>query len=219
MKLLYILLIFSAMASSVKAACDASSAPTNGAVGDCTNNLANGATCQPKCNAGFAISGTSSCDAEGTLTAATCTACGSGSYSDSVDATTSCTSWTSCGNLYGGHISRLSGASTTAAGSCVDCAANTYAANGAAHCQPHTSCGTQTDNSARLSGASTTAAGSCDDCDSGSYAANGAANCQAWTSCGDQTDGTTRLSGASTTAAGSCDACDSGRIGNNTCSR
>jgi len=53
--------------------CDASAAPANGGVGDCTNSLASGSTCQPVCNAGYTVSGTSSCSA-GTLTAATCSA-------------------------------------------------------------------------------------------------------------------------------------------------
>ncbi|CAL6292695.1 unnamed protein product [Bathycoccus prasinos] len=51
--------------------CDASAAPANGAVGDCTSTLASGSTCQPTCNTGYTVSGTSSCLA-GTLTAATC---------------------------------------------------------------------------------------------------------------------------------------------------
>jgi len=51
--------------------CDASTAPTNGGVGTCTSSLAHGATCQPTCNNGYTVSGTSSCSA-GTLTAATC---------------------------------------------------------------------------------------------------------------------------------------------------
>jgi hypothetical protein len=34
------------------ATCDAISAPTNGAIGDCTSTLASGSTCQPTCNAG-----------------------------------------------------------------------------------------------------------------------------------------------------------------------
>ena len=51
--------------------CDASTAPTNGCVGTCTSSLAHGATCQPTCNSGYIVSGTSSCRA-GTLTAATC---------------------------------------------------------------------------------------------------------------------------------------------------
>jgi len=53
--------------------CDASTAPMNGGVGDCTNSLASGSTCQPTCNSGYTVSGTSSCSA-GTLTAATCSA-------------------------------------------------------------------------------------------------------------------------------------------------
>ena len=51
--------------------CDASTAPTDGSVGNCTSSLAHGATCQPTCNSGYTVSGTSSCNA-GTLTAATC---------------------------------------------------------------------------------------------------------------------------------------------------
>jgi len=53
------------------ASCDASAPPTNGQVGTCTDTLASGVTCQPVCNAGFTVSGTSSCSS-GTLTAATC---------------------------------------------------------------------------------------------------------------------------------------------------
>ena len=53
--------------------CDASTAPTNGGVGDCTNSLASGSTCQPECDSGYTVSGTSSCSSFGTLTAATCT--------------------------------------------------------------------------------------------------------------------------------------------------
>ena len=55
------------------ASCDASTAPTNGGAGDCTNSLASGSACQPTCNSNYTISGTSSCSL-GTLTAATCTA-------------------------------------------------------------------------------------------------------------------------------------------------
>jgi hypothetical protein len=42
-------------------------------VGTCTNSLASGSTCQPTCDSGYTVSGTSSCTA-GTLTAATCAA-------------------------------------------------------------------------------------------------------------------------------------------------
>jgi surface protein len=51
--------------------CDASEPPVNGGVGDCTDSLPSGFTCQPTCNTGYTVSGTSSCSA-GTLTAATC---------------------------------------------------------------------------------------------------------------------------------------------------
>ena len=58
---------------SVIDTCDASGAPSNGGVGDCTDSLASGSTCQPTCNSGYTVSGTSSCSA-GTLTMATCAA-------------------------------------------------------------------------------------------------------------------------------------------------
>jgi surface protein len=47
--------------------CDASTAPTNGAVGTCTSSLASGSTCQPTCNTGYTLSGSRSCSS-GTLT-------------------------------------------------------------------------------------------------------------------------------------------------------
>ena len=53
--------------------CDASNAPTNGVVGDCTNTLASGSSCQPTCGNGYTPNGTSFCTT-GTLTAATCEA-------------------------------------------------------------------------------------------------------------------------------------------------
>ena len=51
--------------------CDASIAPTNGGVGNCTSSLASGSSCQPTCDEGYSVTGTSSCIA-GTLTAALC---------------------------------------------------------------------------------------------------------------------------------------------------
>ena len=51
--------------------CDASAAPANGGVGDCTSSLTSGSTCQPTCDTGYTVSGPSSCSF-GTLTAATC---------------------------------------------------------------------------------------------------------------------------------------------------
>merc|ERR1712072_244679 len=59
--------------SCTAAPCDASAAPTNGAVGDCTKSLASGSNCQPTCSTGFTVSGKSTCTA-GKLTAATCKA-------------------------------------------------------------------------------------------------------------------------------------------------
>ena len=51
--------------------CDASVAPENGSVGDCTDSLASGSSCQPDCDDGYEADGTSKCYA-GELTAATC---------------------------------------------------------------------------------------------------------------------------------------------------
>jgi hypothetical protein len=53
--------------SADPSSCDASTAPTNGAVGTCTSSLASGSTCQPTCNSGYTVSGSRSCSA-GTLT-------------------------------------------------------------------------------------------------------------------------------------------------------
>ena len=63
---------FSDDAACVSGPCDASAAPTNGAVGNCTSSLASGSTCQPTCDAGYIVSGKSSCGAAGALTAAEC---------------------------------------------------------------------------------------------------------------------------------------------------
>ena len=52
--------------------CDASAPPANGGVGDCVEYLSSGTTCQPTCNEGYIVSGKTSCDAAGTLTAADC---------------------------------------------------------------------------------------------------------------------------------------------------
>jgi len=96
--------------------CDASGAPTNGGVGDCTSSIASGGTCQPTCNTGYTVSGTSSCVA-GTLTAATCSAlCMASDFSNkdgsdgtfycinggTVGGTTGSCSCTSCNAGYGG---------------------------------------------------------------------------------------------------------------------
>merc|ERR1711968_157022 len=56
-------------------ACDASTPPTNGTKGDCTNALAAGASCQPTCNTGYTVTGPSTCGFKGVLSAtATCAA-------------------------------------------------------------------------------------------------------------------------------------------------
>ena len=51
--------------------CDATIPPANGVIGDCTDTLYSGLTCQPVCNPGHTLVGRSSCF-DGTLTAATC---------------------------------------------------------------------------------------------------------------------------------------------------
>ncbi len=49
-------------------------APTNGALGTCASSLAQGATCQFTCSAGYGVSGPTSCSSStGLLAAATCT--------------------------------------------------------------------------------------------------------------------------------------------------
>ena len=46
-------------------ACDAAVPPDNGAVGTCTDTLASGSTCQPECDAGYTVSGATSCTDRG----------------------------------------------------------------------------------------------------------------------------------------------------------
>jgi hypothetical protein len=53
------------------APCDASTAPTNGLVGTCTNNLAHGSTCIPVCAEGFDLKGITKCS-KGVLSPAKC---------------------------------------------------------------------------------------------------------------------------------------------------
>jgi len=52
--------------------CDASAPPANGGVGDCVEYMLGDTTCQPTCDEGYIVSGKSSCDAAGALTAAVC---------------------------------------------------------------------------------------------------------------------------------------------------
>lgn len=61
------------VASCKPSPCDASESPVSGTPGDCTSNLESGKTCQPTCNDGYTVSGTSSCD-KGVLKPATCKA-------------------------------------------------------------------------------------------------------------------------------------------------
>eukprot|EP00933_Yihiella_yeosuensis_P020125 TRINITY_DN1621_c0_g1_i1.p1 TRINITY_DN1621_c0_g1~~TRINITY_DN1621_c0_g1_i1.p1 ORF type:complete len:981 (+),score=166.13 TRINITY_DN1621_c0_g1_i1:122-3064(+) len=55
--------------------CDASRVPAHGTAGDCLPKLGHGATCTPKCEEGFTVSGKTSCES-GTLIAATCNPAG-----------------------------------------------------------------------------------------------------------------------------------------------
>jgi len=52
--------------------CNASAPPANGGVGDCVEYMLSDTTCQPTCDEGYIVSGKTSCDAAGTLTAADC---------------------------------------------------------------------------------------------------------------------------------------------------
>ena len=52
--------------------CNASAPPANGGVGDCVEYMLSDTTCQPTCDEGYIVSGKSSCDAAGALTAADC---------------------------------------------------------------------------------------------------------------------------------------------------
>jgi hypothetical protein len=55
------------------ASCDASDPPKNGFIGNCTNSLARGSSCQPTCSSGFQPSGSSFCSSSGILSSAVCT--------------------------------------------------------------------------------------------------------------------------------------------------
>ena len=95
----------------------------------------------PSCLAGSYSNG--ACTGSGTSDTQTCVACDSGQYQPSnTYAGTSCQPHTVCGNQVGGGT-RLTGATSTAAGSCNACASNTYASNGGTNCQANTNCGTQ----------------------------------------------------------------------------
>ena len=92
--------------------CDASTAPSNGGVGDCTSSLASGSTCQPTCDTGYTVSGPSSCSF-GTLTAATCEPDPCTASSDSAKNGSDGTFWCINGGSAGG---------TTGTCTCTSCA-------------------------------------------------------------------------------------------------
>ena len=123
------------------ATCDASAAPTNGAVGTCTSTLASGSTCQPTCNTGYTVSGTSSCY-DGTLTAATCSAspCDAsaapangavGTCTSTLASGSTCQPTCNTGYTVSGTSSCTLGALTAATCSANPCDASAAPANGA----------------------------------------------------------------------------------------
>ena len=59
-------------ASCLANSCDASVAPMNGGVGDCTSTLASGSTCTPTCDDGYTLSGQTSCSLGILTSSATC---------------------------------------------------------------------------------------------------------------------------------------------------
>ena len=59
-------------ASCLANSCNASVAPMNGGVGDCTSTLASGSTCTPTCNTGYKLSGQTSCSLGILTSSATC---------------------------------------------------------------------------------------------------------------------------------------------------
>ena len=54
--------------------CDASAAPTNGALNDCTSSLASDTSCSPTCNSGYTLSGSRSCSTGSLTDTAVCSA-------------------------------------------------------------------------------------------------------------------------------------------------
>jgi hypothetical protein len=84
-------------------------------------------------------------------------------------------------------VTRLTGASTTVAGTCAACAASTYSITDAGNCLANTVCGNLAAGGTRAVGdADRTTAGTCTACAAGSFGINNAANCVIWTVCGNQ---------------------------------
>jgi hypothetical protein len=71
--------------------CDASMAPSNGGVGDCTKLLAHGSSCTPTCDDGYTLDAATNCSS-GVLTASTCASslCTSSSSSPCTSSTGPC---------------------------------------------------------------------------------------------------------------------------------
>ena len=110
-------------------ACDAAVPPAGGAAGTCSDTLASGSSCQPKCDTGYTVSGTSSCLNRVLTTSATCspnpcdasatpTNGGVGNCTGSLASGSSCTP--SCDS---GHV--LSGTRSCSAGTLTNTAACT----------------------------------------------------------------------------------------------
>ena len=177
--------------------CDASTPPTNGGVGNCTGSLASGSTCQPTCNSGYTVSGTSSCFA-GTLTAATCSGdpCDASTppaHGTAGDCTNSLTSGSTCqptcdsGYTVSGTSSCSAGTLTAATCSADPCDASTPPTNGGvgdctnslasgSTCQPtcdsgYTLLGTSSCDTGKLTAATCSA----DPCDASTPPTNGTA--------------------------------------------
>ena len=178
------------------ATCDATSAPTNGAIGDCTSTLASGSTCQPTCNTGYTVSGTSSCY-DGTLTAATCSAspCDAsaapangavGTCSSTLASGSTCQPTCNTGYTVSGTSSCTLGALTAATCSANPCDASAAPANGdvgdctstlasGSTCQPTCNAGyTVSGTSSCTLGTLTAATCSANPCDASAAPANGA---------------------------------------------
>ncbi|CAL6292801.1 unnamed protein product [Bathycoccus prasinos] len=178
------------------ATCDASAAPTNGAVGTCTSTLASGSTCQPTCNTGYTVSGTSSCY-DGTLTAATCSAspCDAsaapangavGTCSSTLASGSTCQPTCNTGYTVSGTSSCTLGALTAATCSANPCDASAAPVNGAvgdctstlasgSTCQPTCNTGyTVSGTSSCLAGTLTAATCVGNPCDASAAPTNGA---------------------------------------------
>ena len=209
--------------------CDASAAPANGGVGTCDASIESGSSCQPACDAGYTVSGVSSC-ATGVLTAATCSAdpClavgapsngGAGDCGASLASGTSCQPTCNSGFTVSGPTSCWTGTLVAAVCAPNPCDASAAPANGsAAGCGPSlasgATCQPSCDSGYTASGPSSCAAGTlsaatCDanPCDASAAPANGGvgtcgASVISGGSCQPTCDAGYTVSGASSCTAG-----------------